>query len=141
MVEIYSLTIKENTVEISLSIYDATDTFVQAFQRCVLPNDICVFVYLRICIFVYLCTSQIIFVQAFQRCVLPYDICVFVYLRICVLPKLYLCICVFAYLYICVLPKLYLFRLFNVVHFPNDECTASTTTGAIFGDMVSSLQK
>ena len=98
MVEIYSLTIKENTVEISLSIYDATDTFVQAFQRCVLPNDICVFVYLRICIFVYLCTSQIIFVQAFQRCVLPNDICVFV--NICVF--LYLCICVSVYLCICV---------------------------------------
>ena len=26
--------------------------------------------------------------------------------------------------------------LFNVVYFPNDECTATTTTGAILGDMV-----
>ena len=107
MVDIYSLTIKKNTVKISLSISDATDTFVQAFQRCVLPNDICVFVYLRICIFVYLCTSQIIFVQAFQRCVLPYDICVFVYFPSYIGVFVYLCnssvfVFVFILVYLCI---------------------------------------
>ena len=30
--------------------------------------------------------------------------------------------------------------LFNVVYFPNDECTAKTTTGAILGDMVGGVQ-